>query len=61
MLQTILVGYHQAAVARLPGDYAAGHALGVIYELNTIPDEARLSSLAWQMKTSCSNCTSENL
>jgi 5-methylcytosine-specific restriction enzyme A len=28
--------------ARLPGDYAAGHALGVTYELSTLPDEATL-------------------
>jgi 5-methylcytosine-specific restriction enzyme A len=28
--------------ARLPGDYAAGHALGVSYELNALPDEAKL-------------------
>lgn len=28
--------------ARLPGDYAAGHALGVTYELNALPDEAKL-------------------
>ena len=28
--------------ARLPGDYAAGHALGVTYELSTLPDELRL-------------------
>ena len=28
--------------ARLPGDYAAGHALGVTYELTTLPDEAKL-------------------
>jgi 5-methylcytosine-specific restriction enzyme A len=28
--------------ARLPGDYAAGHALGVSYELGTLPDEAKL-------------------
>jgi 5-methylcytosine-specific restriction protein A len=31
-----------ASNARLPGDYAAGHALGVTYELNTLPDESRL-------------------
>jgi len=28
--------------ARLPGDYAAGHALGVTYELNSLPDEPKL-------------------
>lgn len=28
--------------ARLPGDYAAGHALGKSYELASIPDEAEL-------------------
>lgn len=28
--------------ARLPGDYAAGHALGVTYELNTLPEETKL-------------------
>ena len=28
--------------ARLPGDYAAGHALGVTYELNTLPAEEQL-------------------
>jgi 5-methylcytosine-specific restriction protein A len=28
--------------ARLPGDYSAGHALGVSYELSTLPDEAKL-------------------
>jgi 5-methylcytosine-specific restriction protein A len=28
--------------ARLPGDYAAGHALGVTYELTTLPDETKL-------------------
>src|SRR5262249_16576216 len=28
--------------ARLPGDYAAGHALGVTYELNSLPAEATL-------------------
>lgn len=30
--------------ARLPGDYAAGHALGVSYTLDALPDEARLRS-----------------
>jgi 5-methylcytosine-specific restriction protein A len=30
--------------ARLPGDYAAGHSLGAIYSLVTLPDEARLRS-----------------
>jgi 5-methylcytosine-specific restriction enzyme A len=30
--------------ARLPGDYAAGHALGTSYSLDTLPDEARLRS-----------------
>ena len=30
------------STARLPGDYAAGHALGVTYELSTLPDEAKL-------------------
>jgi 5-methylcytosine-specific restriction enzyme A len=28
--------------ARLPGDYAAGHALGVTYQLGTLPDEGKL-------------------
>jgi len=28
--------------ARLPGDYAAGHALGVTYELSTLPAEPKL-------------------
>jgi 5-methylcytosine-specific restriction protein A len=28
--------------ARLPGDYAAGHALGTSYKLDMLPDEARL-------------------
>lgn len=28
--------------ARLPGDYAAGHALGITYQLSTLPDEAKL-------------------
>jgi 5-methylcytosine-specific restriction protein A len=28
--------------ARLPGDYAAGHALGVSYELSRLPEEATL-------------------
>jgi 5-methylcytosine-specific restriction enzyme A len=28
--------------ARLPGDYAAGHSLGVTYELSTLPDEPTL-------------------
>ena len=28
--------------ARLPGDYAAGHALGKTYALNTMPTEAEL-------------------
>jgi 5-methylcytosine-specific restriction enzyme A len=28
--------------ARLPGDYAAGHALGITYELTTLPDETKL-------------------
>lgn len=28
--------------ARLPGDYAAGHALGVSYKLGTLPNEAKL-------------------
>jgi len=28
--------------ARLPGDYAAGHALGVTYEPSTLPDETKL-------------------
>ena len=28
--------------ARLPGDYAAGHALGTSYKLDILPDEARL-------------------
>jgi 5-methylcytosine-specific restriction protein A len=27
---------------RLPGDYAAGHALGTTYALNALPDETRL-------------------
>ena len=31
-----------SATARLPGDYAAGHALGITYELSTLPDEAKL-------------------
>ncbi|MGE0060913.1 MAG: DUF3578 domain-containing protein [Xanthobacteraceae bacterium] len=30
--------------ARLPGDYVAGHALGVSYHLDTLPDEAKLRS-----------------
>jgi 5-methylcytosine-specific restriction protein A len=30
------------SMARLPGDYVAGHALGVSYGLNTMPDEAPL-------------------
>jgi 5-methylcytosine-specific restriction protein A len=30
--------------ARLPGDYAAGHSLGVAYSLDTLPDEASLRS-----------------
>ena len=30
--------------ARLPGDYAAGHSLGAVYSLDTLPDEARLRS-----------------
>lgn len=30
--------------ARLPGDYAAGHALGASYALNALPEEARLRS-----------------
>jgi 5-methylcytosine-specific restriction enzyme A len=30
--------------ARLPGDYAAGHALGKTYTLNALPDEAQLRS-----------------
>lgn len=30
--------------ARLPGDYAAGHSLGVTYALNTLPDEMQLRS-----------------
>ena len=30
--------------ARLPGDYAAGHALGNTYTLTTLPDEAQLRS-----------------
>src|SRR5262249_43249055 len=28
--------------ARLPGDYAAGHALGVTYQLDTLPEESKL-------------------
>jgi hypothetical protein len=28
--------------ARLPGDYAAGHALGVTYELSNLPDEPKM-------------------
>ena len=28
--------------SRLPGDYVAGHALGVTYELSTLPEEAKL-------------------
>jgi 5-methylcytosine-specific restriction enzyme A len=28
--------------ARLPGDYAAGHALGVSYDLPTLPEESIL-------------------
>jgi len=28
--------------ARLPGDYAAGHALGVTYHLDSLPEEAKL-------------------
>ena len=28
--------------ARLPGDYATGHALGVTYALSTLPDEQKL-------------------
>jgi 5-methylcytosine-specific restriction protein A len=28
--------------ARLPGDYVAGHALGVSYELSSLPDETKL-------------------
>jgi 5-methylcytosine-specific restriction enzyme A len=28
--------------ARLPGDYAAGHALGLTYHTSTLPDEAQL-------------------
>ncbi|MET0709336.1 MAG: DUF3578 domain-containing protein, partial [Tardiphaga sp.] len=30
--------------ARLPGDYAAGHALGMTYELHKLPDENVLQS-----------------
>jgi MrcB-like, N-terminal domain len=30
------------STARLPGDYAAGHALGVTYQLSTLPDEPKL-------------------
>jgi 5-methylcytosine-specific restriction protein A len=30
--------------ARLPGDYAAGHALGTTYTLSALPDETRLRS-----------------
>jgi 5-methylcytosine-specific restriction protein A len=30
------------SMARLPGDYVAGHALGVDYALDTLPDEATL-------------------
>lgn len=30
--------------ARLPGDYAAGHALGVLYTSDTLPDETHLRS-----------------
>jgi 5-methylcytosine-specific restriction enzyme A len=30
------------SMARLPGDYVAGHALGASYALNTLPDEATL-------------------
>ena len=37
-VQTIDLG----SSARLPGDYAAGHALGTIYTLEALPDEATL-------------------
>ena len=30
------------SMARLPGDYIAGHALGVSYALDTLPDEVTL-------------------
>jgi 5-methylcytosine-specific restriction protein A len=39
-INTIELGSH----ARLPGDYAAGHALGASYALDELPDEARLRS-----------------
>jgi 5-methylcytosine-specific restriction protein A len=32
------------SMARLPGDYVAGHALGVSYSLDTLPDETTLRS-----------------
>jgi hypothetical protein len=31
------------STARLPGDYAAGHALGVTYSLDNLPDEQSLT------------------
>jgi 5-methylcytosine-specific restriction enzyme MrcB-like protein len=30
--------------ARLPGDYAAGHAMGITYTLNALPDEGTLQA-----------------
>ena len=30
------------STARLPGDYVAGHALGVSYSFSALPDEAKL-------------------
>ena len=37
--------------ARLPGEYAAGHSLGVSYYLDTLPDEAHLRSDLQTMPT----------
>ena len=31
------------STARLPGDYAAGHALGVTYSIDNLPDEQTLT------------------
>jgi 5-methylcytosine-specific restriction protein A len=44
--QTILgvTSIELGSTARLPGDYAAGHALGITYNLGSMPDEATLQN-----------------
>jgi 5-methylcytosine-specific restriction enzyme A len=39
--------------ARLPGDYAAGHAIGITYSLNTLPNEGTLQAVSLRRRPPC--------